>query len=292
MGNQRISKPDFRLSEVPRGWLRTAAGIFSLDNSDRYCGSYISLSDAARILRVEQSALQHLPSVRSGTNVYISDQKLGRAWASGTIQSPRGSFRHTGGSTSFDELIILTIIELALPGAHVETQVRVGRRVADFRISHGGKSAVVEFLGPYHFIRRTLDQKMIDPRERASYIEDVLGEECIIWPYWVQRCASNARAIFDPAIQGIGSIWSTSAHFGDFFFADSSNLIQTINRRFRLERHEGIGYFYTDELAAKPVHPIIRRIRTGRDPIRRLIPPGPITDPKYWLPKSLWSMII
>ena len=122
-------------------------------------------------------------------------------------------------------------------------------------------------------------------------VEDRLQTECVIWPYWVQRCASNVRALFDPTVQGIGSIWSTSALFGDFFFSDSAELILEINSRFKIERADGVGYIYTNELVSKPVHPVVRRIREGRENLSRLIPPGSALPDRYWLPRELWPLI-
>jgi hypothetical protein len=193
---------------------------------------------------------------------------------------------------SFDELIILTLVELTLPSATVEPQIVIGNKIADFRITDLDNQVIVEFFGPYHFIRRSAMQRIVDPRDRAKQIRRLLDQECVIWPYWVQRCAANVRALFDSKVAGIGSIWSTSAHFGDFVFPDSADLILSINARFGLERPDGIGYVYSDEVVAKPVHPIVRRIREGREPLSKLIPPGSKLPTRYWLPKSLWSLVV
>ncbi len=279
-------------SQVPRGWLRTSAGVFSLYQSDRFCGSYLTIEDAARILEVKPDALTDISSVQHGKKRYLTDKQLGRAWASGVIDSPRSRFRRGKAMISFDELIILTLAELTLPDAVIEPQVEVGKQIVDFRICHKNRSIVVEFFGPYHFIRRSLRQKnLVDPRRRVKDIEQSLHQECVIWPYWVQRCASNVRALFETDSQGIGSIWSTSALFGDFAFPDSADIIIGINARFRIERPDGIGYMYTDELVAKPVHPIVKRIREGRENLSKLIPPGSHQPAKYWLPKQLWPLL-
>ena len=73
---------------IPRGWLGTSAGVFSLSQSDQYCGSYLTVEDAAKILQVQPTALGEIPTVRYGNSLYVSDKKLGRAWASGQSTAP------------------------------------------------------------------------------------------------------------------------------------------------------------------------------------------------------------
>jgi hypothetical protein len=276
---------------VPRGWLGTAAGVFSLANSNRYCGSYLTIDDAASILQVPADYLQTLlPTVPQGTHLYVSDKRLGRAWASGLIRSPRSQFRRGQAMVSFDELIVLTLIEQSLPDAHVEPQVFVGKNLIDFRLTYRSQRLAIEFLGPYHFIQRSRFKRISDPRVRGATIEGKLHHECVLWPYWVQRCEANVRALFDKSVKGLGSIWSTSALFGDFALNNAASIIQNLNARFNVERPDGVGYFYTDELVVKPVHPIVRRIRQGREPIGRLVPHGSPHPDEYWLPRSLWSI--
>jgi hypothetical protein len=42
-------------------WIKDSGGIFRLNDSDAFCGSYISIDDAATILGVDKPALNHLP---------------------------------------------------------------------------------------------------------------------------------------------------------------------------------------------------------------------------------------
>lgn len=275
---------------APRGWLGTSAGVFSLHDSDRHCGSYLSVDDAAEILQVSTASLDKLPTVTHGRTRYLTDRQLGRAWASGEIESPRSRLQKGNAMVSFDELILLRIMEVCLPGAHFEPQFRAGNKLVDFRVSFGSKSILLEFFGPYHFIQRSSRLPM-HPKLRARVLEDATGLECVIWPYWAQRCASNAKALFDRSVEGIGSVWSTSAHFGDFVFSDSAQMIQDINARLNISRPDGVGYIYTDEVVNKPIHPVVRRIREGRESASKLIPPGWDGTPRYWLPKSLWSVV-
>lgn len=275
---------------VPRGWLGTSAGVFSLHDSDRHCGSYISVDDAAEILQVPTTALEQFPTVTHGRTRYLTDRQLGRAWASGEITSPRSAIQKGSAMVSFDELILLRLMEMCLPDAQIEPQFRAANKLVDFRVSQDSRSILLEFFGPYHFIQRSSRVPM-HPRLRARVLEDSTGIECVIWPYWAQRCASNVRALFDQSATGIGSVWSTSAHFGDFIFSDSAEIVQDINARLGIARPDGVGYIYTDELVNKPTHPIVRRIREGREPVSKMIPPGWTGASRYWLPKSLWSLV-
>ncbi len=279
-------------SSAPRGWLGKTAGVFSLHESDRTCGSYISIRDAATILKVDPAELDHYRLAQHGEQDFTTDKTLGRAWASGQITSPRTSMRRGNSMVSFDELIVLTLIELTLPGAAVHPQKEVDRFLIDFLVEHNGVTIALEFCGPHHFIRRHPGERTpLDPRVRAERISRLLNVECVIWPYWVQRCESNVRALFDSSVRGIASVWSTSAQFGNFSFPDSHKVIQDINARFRVERETGIGYMYTDEIVSKPVHPVVSQIRRGRESVSKLVPPGSTSSKRYWVPRVLWSVI-
>ena len=83
-------------------WIAGAEGIFRLHESDTWCGSLVSVEDAAEILDVQVSDLSNVP-----------------------------------------------------------------QRVIDHV--------------PYV----------------VELVEDALGEECVIWPFWIQRCARNVLALFN-----------------------------------------------------------------------------------------------
>jgi hypothetical protein len=187
-------------------------------------------------------------------------------------------------------LIVLTLFEIALPSAVLESQVGFGNRTVDFCVTNGSTKVVIEFFGPYHYIRRNPQQRTpIHPEIRKQQVEDFFGCECVVWPYWIQRCTANVKAIFEPSVHGVASIWSTSAQFGDFLFPDSADVILSSTQRFGAVR-DGLGYIYGNDVVSKPVHPIVSRIRQGRESVSRLLPRGRSQPPEFWLPKDLWSL--
>jgi hypothetical protein len=123
--------------------------------------------------------------------------------------------------------------------------------------------------------------------ERKKGAEDAFGCECVLWPYWIQRCSRNIRALFEKEIDGFASTWSTKAHFGDFQLPDSAGIIIDITKRFRAIRSDGIGYMYLNEHTEKPIHPIVDQIRKGKYGKERLIPRDNYFDSGFWIPSVL-----
>lgn len=268
-------------------WIKDSGGIFRLNDSDAYCGSYISVDDAATILGVDKLALNHIPQKEFGKEFFISELDLHRAWGNGSI---KGSFpAKIGNATrSLDELILIKLIKNTLDGCSVEPQVKFGRKRVDIKIVYDGKTYFVEFVGPTHFIQ-FYQRELISPLIRKREIEDYFGEECVIYPFWIQRCAKNIKAIVGQSDGGLASVWSTSGFFGDFMYPDSADIILQLSKRFGAVKQDGIGYMYGNSHTNKPIHPIIDRILTGQDKIDRLIPKGNHYPESFWLPKELGS---
>ena len=166
-------------------------------------------------------------------------------------------------------MILVKLIELAYPSATVEHQVPWGRRRAD----------------PSHFAPSRYNSSPEHPSIRKAEIENHFGIECVLWPYWIQRCISNVRAIFDNDVNGLGVLWSTNVHFGTFVFPDSAQVIDSINDRFRATRDDGYGYFYGPDTENRnnPEHPIISQIQQGKKSIDLLLPRGH-TSVERWVP--------
>jgi hypothetical protein len=114
------------------------------------------------------------------------------------------------------------------------------------------------------------------------------GIEVINWPYWIQRCKSNVLAIFNNEINGLGVLWSTEIHFGMFYFRNSANIIEIMTSRFNAVDKTGYGYFYGPNTRNRnnPKHPIIDKIKNGKEKINILLPKG-YKDKEYWIPKEL-----
>ena len=116
-----------------------------------------------------------------------------------------------------------------------------------------------------------------------------MGIEVINWPYWIQSCSSNIRAIFEKDIIGLGALWSTQSHFGVFCFGeDSADIIELLSKRFNAIDDNGYGYFYGPNTRNRnnPEHPIIKKIKNGEKDITMILPKG-FKEVNYWLPDEL-----
>jgi hypothetical protein len=270
-------------------WIGGSAGIFRLHDSNNNCGSLISLEDAAELFDVQAStfmALQNPVKVSTvGNEKFVNELDLQKAWGTGSIPTSHAS-RVGSAKRSLDELILMKLIRIAYPHSSVTPQKKAGRQQVDLFLDVDGHRIAVEFFGPSHFIPQ-YSGEIKPPKERKTRIEDELQCECVIWPYWIQRCVSNVETLFDGA-RGIASVWSTKAHFGDFIFPDSSEIVVNLTERFKAIDADGIGYMYLDSRTKnKPIHPIIKRIKDGKEKKERLIPRGSDKPSTFWLPECL-----
>jgi hypothetical protein len=271
------------------GWLGPPKGIFRLHDSDKYCGSLISRPDAAEIFEIPTAALNGLPGTELEGEMHYDEVLLQQAWSTGRIPSPHKA-RVGAATRSLDELILQRLLELTFNGARITPQVPFGRRSVDLDISVGDNRLLIEFLGPSHFIAQYGTAKP-GPRQRKLSVEEFFRAECVLWPYWIQRCQLNALALFSPSVEGLASVWSTKAFFGQFAANDAGDLIEQLTNRFRATSADGIGYMYTDDRVNKPVHPVVASIQAGRVPLDRLIPHGTTRPTRFWVPKQLWEHI-
>ena len=260
--------------------LGKGAGVFYLHNSDIQAGSYFTETDLTELFSVEASALADIPSKEiEGVRVF-NESDVRKAWYSGAISgAPAHKIRNF--QRSMDELIVAKLIELEYPGVEIEHQAkwtfdnngRKSNRSLDLVIKHpefGTK--IIEFHGPQHFAAGRYGAPEENPMVRKAQIEEQFGVECVIWPYWIQLCRSNVRAVFEPGVKGFGLLWSTNTHFGDFVFPDSAQLILNLSDRFGALRHGGVGYFYGPNTEGRnnPAHPIIDSIQAGRKAASKL----------------------
>lgn len=266
-------------------WIGASQGIFRLHESDRYCGSYLTIDDAAEILEISPQALHALPIRWVDGQPLISELDLHKAWGSGSISSPE---KPTEGNAkrSLDELIVRKLLQITLPECQVECQVPFGRKRVDLSFSAASKRFLVEFVGPSHFIPQ-YQRNPKSPLDRKREVEDHFGCECIVWPFWIQRCSRNILAMTGTNIDGFASVWSTKAFFGDFIFPRSAQIILDLSVRFKAVRESGLGYMYGDSHTTKPIHPIVQSIRSGAEGKNRLIPKGNERPESYWLPEEL-----
>ena len=181
----------------------------------------------------------------------------------------------------------MKLVKLVYPTASITPQMKAGRQQADIFVELDGKRVAIEFFGPSHFIPQ-YSGELKPPDERRSAIEAKLNCECVVWPYWIQRCESNVRALFQPGTEGKASVWSTKAHFGDFVMTNSAEIVIELSQRFKAVGEDGLGYMYlATRTKNKPVHPIVKRIVDGKEQREKLIPKGNDRPTSFWLPECI-----
>lgn len=272
-------------------WIGGKQGIFRLHSSDEFCGSKVSLADAAEIFGVSAADIADLAGkgvsiLEEDGEQFVNELDLHKAWGKGIIPTQHPA-KIGAAKRSLDELILMKLVEIALPDCTITPQVKAGRKQVDLVVSHDGKDIGIEFFGPSHFIPqygRTPDV----PSDRIAAIESALGIECVVWPYWIQRCETNVRVLFGNDDDGLAAVWSTKAHFGDFTLSGAAAVIAELSKRFNALSKSGLGYMYTNERTQnKPVHPIVDRILMGKEQRSRLIPRDNQFGESFWLPSSL-----
>jgi hypothetical protein len=247
------------------------------------------LEDAAEIFDVQVADLIQLDGtalsiIPENDERFVKELDLHKAWGSGAIPSKHPA-RIGSAKRSLDELILMRLIAITYPEATIKPQAKAGRKQVDLVVQNEGREVAVEFFGPSHFIPQYGRQPGA-ASERKAVIQDALNCECVIWPYWIQRCELNVRALFEPSVAGLASVWSTKAHFGDFVSEDAAETILDVTQRFNALADDGIGYMYLNSRTPnKPVHPIVKRIAAGRERPERLIPRGNKKPPTFWLPQ-------
>ena len=261
-------------------------GIFDLQDSDRAVGSFIKRSDACEIFGVPEDAFRDLPWKEINGVQAIDECKLQKAWHDNGIH---GAPPPKGKKVGMDELVISCLLKRVFPRCIVTPQVKVGRLQMDLEVKHEGRTLFIEFDGPHHFMVSRYGQPK-DPRIKRMRVQEETGVEVVNWPFWINRCESNVRALFDLQVKGYGAIWSAAdmALFGNFVFADSAALIEQFTNRFNAVDEDGYGYFYGPNTRNRcnPEHPIISQIRRGLKSRTLLLPKG-FTDEALWLPQAL-----
>lgn len=266
-------------------WIGGAQGIFRLHQSDAWCGSLISVEDAAEILGVRAPDLSNIPQRVVDGVAYIVELDLHKGWSNGRVLASPYLPKIGNAKVSLDEIILMRLVKLTLPSATIEQQVPFGRKRVDLRVVWNGMTKLIEFVGPSHFVPGQYSRKLVSPVERKKAVEDALGDECVIWPFWIQRCARNVSTVFDNSKAGLAAVWSTRAFFGDFEYQNSAAIVEELTSRFNAFASDGIGYMYgNSKTPNKPVHPILAKIAVGKESIDRLIPRGSIKVQQWWLP--------
>ncbi len=283
------------------GYLSTGKGLFRLDYSDLNVGSFFKIGELRQILELDIISDEEFEQIASERNLLAKRSKVinEKDLKKKTILELRKAYSSSTSNIrvdSFDELVLKRLIYKTLQGVKVIPQAEVkysknkqGKKKVDFQIDYNGKVVLLEFDGPGHF-----DGNNENPLNVKSILEDENGVECVLWPYWIQRCAANVKAIFNPNAIGFGALWSTKFQFGSFSISDPAKVIIAESKRFNAIRENGIGYFYgadENEKRCMPTHPIVQDILSGAKTVDVLIPPGWKGDKCFWLPQILWKLL-
>lgn len=275
-------------------------GIFSIHESDKYVGSFISRNDVKQILQVSNEDLHEVPFKTINDGLYIDEKTLRKYWEKDKIPNavPHKKGR---GTISLDEYILISIIRDTYPEAKAVSQYKWGRKNIDIYVElNSTKKFFIEFHGPGHFTKLSIHRDPEDPFIRKRQIEDAFGIPCFIWPYWILRSANNLKLLIGEATSvesiGRGALWSTSVFFGQFFWDNSASIIEELTKPFNAASH-GYGYFYEkwdeEKGPIKAAHPIINKILEEKESVKILIPKGcPQEDIYKWLPQCLQAKIL
>ena len=213
------------------GLLGKPLGVFSIEESDKYVGSFFSKDDVKTILEVSDKDLTEVPFKDLNGIQCIGESTLRKKyWEKGLI--PNAVPVKVGKATaSFDEYVLMAIIRHTYPSAIITPQYKWDGKRIDMHVEVGDKKFFLEFHGPGHFsvgINRRNDGPE-NPFDRKDQIEQEFGCPCYIWPYWIQRCSSNLRILLGdakPEERGYGALWSTRVFFGDFSIDNSAQIIE------------------------------------------------------------------
>ena len=257
-------------------------GVFDLNNSDYCVGSYILKSDIKEILNVNDIDLNNINFLNIDGNEVCDERIIQKLWYAGKITNAIPVNK-----SSLDELILIAIIKKTYPNIIIERQFKILRYSMDLKLTLDNRQLFIEFDGPYHFKPSHYGEPK-NPFIKKHIIQDKTGLEVVNWPYWIQRCSSNVKAIFENDIKGYGAIWSTEVLFGMFSFENSAEIIDELTKRFNAVDNNGYGYFYGSNTRNRnnPKHPIIDKIKKGKNNINIILPKG-YKEINYWIPEEL-----
>jgi hypothetical protein len=259
---------------------RKQAGIFKLDASDTHVGSRLSKADLEKLLDKSDLPKPELDLLEFDEAGFATEKEIGKWWKKNFSAKEKQR-------RSFEEITLNYLIRTAYPECQIEIQKPCRDKVIDFLVAVGGNSIAVEFYGPGRgrFAEQSKIEKDIRRREEVG-IE--LKCECVLWPFWIQRCEQNVKALFDRTVKGLGALWSCS---DDMLLGNFDALfVKEVTSRFQADRNGSYGYFYEkdSEGRTKPEHPVLTEIKNGKKNKRLLVPKGVEAEDEWkWLPRDL-----
>lgn len=257
-------------------------GYFNLHESNSHVGSFFSRKDLSEILGIDDEKLNFL---NFDDNCYIDEHTIQKSWYDNCFD---GCINRVGSSKiSFDEIVLKKIIGLTYKDSIIETQVSFGRKKVDFLVTVNRIKKAIEYFGPTHFIATKYSSDVKSPFDRKNEVEDYFGCECIIWPFWIQKCTNNVITIFDRSVVGYGAFWNSNILYSNFESVITEEIIIKLNEQFNCYRN-GYGYFFDENgyERIKPRHPILNKIKSGKENMGKILPNG-CKNSELWIPDYL-----
>jgi hypothetical protein len=248
------------------------SGMFDLELSDNFCGSYIKKEDLKKVIG---NTLFPLKYITRDDGLFIDERDIHKNWKFLTNSKIKNSF---------DELVLEYIIKKTYPEAKVTTQYKVGKFHMDLKIEYKSKEFFIEFDSPMHFSLSKFGVPK-DPRIKRDKIEKETGIKVINWPFWIQRCSKNVESIIT-GCKGKSALWSSAILFEDFCFPDSAQIIDEFSNNFKCSESYGNMYEKWEGKYNKEEHPIILQIKNDNNKLYKLFPKGSQKTLK-WVPESL-----
>jgi hypothetical protein len=282
--------------------------IFDINNNNNTVSSYYTINDVVTIVnsRLELNQNITVDYLRHTYGDLIENidgrEVIEEITGFRTIWGPQGARRIPTDwklrplVANHYELVLYNIFERVVGIENVSIQYQIdniGHRY-DFMIDYENKKYLIEFEGIGHFTVNRFGET-VHPLEQFRNFDNP-NYILIIWPYWIQRCELNLEVILGLKEEGLGAIWSSDYHFGQFPFENSYEIVQTLNQQFKIDRNNEVGYMYGPETENRnnPENPVIEeKILNNRAytwTVDKLIPSGTpdnTEERKYWLPERL-----
>jgi hypothetical protein len=278
-------------------------GIFNLENSDITVSDYYTIRDIVSMInpRLRNDSQISEIFIRENFNNLICniedtdviDEISGfkEIWNNNQIFNrklrPHNVQNHY-------ELVLYNIFTRVVGEGNVHVQYQInnmGHRY-DFMVEHNDRNFLIEFEGIGHY-KITRGNIPVYPLLQLNQFNNE-DFHLVLWPYWIQRCELNLKVILGIENFGLGAIWSSNYHFGEFPWDNSYEIITSLNNQFNIDRNGSIGYIYGPETEGRnnPENPVVANIlnphRVAWTVESKLIPHGtPMGNRNYWLPEIL-----
>lgn len=206
------------------GFLYKSNLKFDLHDSDNKIGGLFHKKDVQEILNISSEDFRSFYNELFIKSDYVDENDLQLCYYK----------NRTNRNITFDELLLSRLIKTVYPDAIIEHQIRIGKYVVDLKVTVNNISVFIEFEGIHHFksIKYGKPKSVLIKKE---FVEQTTGLKLFNWAFWISRCETNVKRLFDNSITGRGSIFSSKYLFNDFDIDEADNIIKNINNQFGIE---------------------------------------------------------